>query len=67
MGWDRWTMEVANIVHSVSSLVLIAFVFLHIYLATIGSEGAFEAMISGEVDENWAKKHHNVWFDEIKE
>ena len=67
MGWDRWTMEVANIVHSVSSLVLIAFVFLHIYLATIGSEGAFEGMISGEVDENWVKKHHDVWFDEIKE
>jgi len=67
MGWDRWIMEVANIVHSVSSLVMIAFVFLHIYLATIGSEGAFEAMISGEVDENWAKKHHDVWFDEIKD
>jgi formate dehydrogenase subunit gamma len=67
MGWDRQTMAIANIVHSVSSLVTIAFVFLHIYLATIGNEGSFEAMVSGEVDENWAKKHHDVWYDEVKE
>jgi formate dehydrogenase subunit gamma len=36
----------------------------HIYIGTLGMEGAFEAMGSGEVDENWAKEHHSLWVDE---
>ena len=30
----------------------------HIYIGTIGMEGAFEAMGDGKVDVNWAKQHH---------
>jgi formate dehydrogenase subunit gamma len=33
----------------------------HIYIGTIGMEGAFEAMGSGTVDVNWAKQHHSLW------
>jgi len=36
----------------------------HIYIGTIGMEGAFEAMGSGEVDVNWAKEHHSLWLEE---
>jgi formate dehydrogenase subunit gamma len=36
----------------------------HIYIGTIGMEGAFEAMGTGEVDVNWAKQHHSLWLDE---
>ena len=35
-----------------------------IYMGTIGMEGAFEAMWTGEVDFNWAKEHHNLWLEE---
>jgi formate dehydrogenase subunit gamma len=35
----------------------------HIYIGTIGMEGAFEAMWNGTVDLNWAKQHHSVWFE----
>ena len=33
----------------------------HIYIGTIGMEGAFEAMGEGTVDVNWAKQHHSLW------
>jgi formate dehydrogenase subunit gamma len=41
-------------------------VIAHIYLGTLGSEGALEGMISGEVDEGWARQHHSVWLDEVQ-
>jgi formate dehydrogenase subunit gamma len=36
----------------------------HIYIGTIGMEGAFEAMGSGTVDVNWAKEHHQLWLED---
>jgi formate dehydrogenase subunit gamma len=36
----------------------------HVYIGTIGMEGAFEAMGSGTVDLNWAKEHHSLWLKE---
>jgi formate dehydrogenase subunit gamma len=36
----------------------------HIYIGTLGMEGAFEAMGSGDVDLNWAKEHHELWVEE---
>ena len=59
-------MQTANIVHGISSLVLSAFVLGHIYLGTIGNEGSFEGMIGGEVDEAWAKQHHDLWYEEVR-
>jgi formate dehydrogenase subunit gamma len=35
--------------------------FAHIYIGSVGMEGAFDAMGSGEVDLNWAKEHHSLW------
>jgi formate dehydrogenase subunit gamma len=66
LGTERATMQTANIVHGISSLILSAFVLGHIYLGTIGNEGSFEGMVKGEVDEAWAKQHHDLWYDEVK-
>ena len=66
LGFERAAMQNANVVHGISSLVVITAVLAHIYLGTLGSEGAFEGMISGEVDEGWAKQHHDVWLEEVK-
>jgi formate dehydrogenase subunit gamma len=38
----------------------------HIYMGTIGNEGAYRAMRDGTIDEQWAKEHHELWYDEIK-
>jgi len=54
-------MQLAQILHSVGGVALIAVIFAHVYIGTIGMEGAFEAMGSGEVDVNWAKEHHSIW------
>jgi formate dehydrogenase subunit gamma len=67
LGFERSAMQTANIVHGVSALILTTAVIAHIYLGTLGSEGALEGMISGEVDEGWARQHHSVWLDEVQQ
>lgn len=57
-------MQIAQIVHSVIAVLFVAVMLAHIYIGTIGMEGAFEAMGSGTVDVNWAKEHHNLWLEE---
>lgn len=54
-------MQLAQVVHAIGGVALIAVIFAHIYIGTIGMEGAFAAMGSGEVDVNWAKEHHSLW------
>jgi len=63
-GTDINSMETAQIVHGVVAVLFIAVMIAHIYIGTIGMEGAFEAMGSGEVDLNWAKEHHSLWLEE---
>ncbi len=51
--------------HAIISLGMILLVIAHIYIGTVGMQGAFDAMGSGEVDLNWAKEHHAVWVEEM--
>ena len=57
-------MELAEIFHGVVAMLFIALILAHIYLGTLGEEGAFEAMGTGDVDVNWAKDHYNLWVEE---
>ncbi len=66
MTYFRGTMQVANIVHAISAVIMMAMAFGHIYMGTIGMEGAYRAMKDGWVDEAWAKEHHELWYDDIK-
>jgi len=66
-GQTRETMQIANLVHGVASLLWVGVWFGHLYLGTIGTEGALEGMTTGYVDENWAKQHHNLWYDELRQ
>lgn len=64
--WAAYTgMQIAQIVHAALGLLLIGLIIGHIYIGTVGMQGAFEAMWSGRVDRNWAKEHHSLWYDEI--
>jgi formate dehydrogenase subunit gamma len=54
-------MQLAQVVHGVVAVLFVAAMLGHIYIGTIGMEGAFEAMGSGTVDVNWAKQHHSLW------
>jgi len=62
----RATMQTTWIVHSAGGLILMALSLGHIYIGTIGMEGAYQAMRKGYVDEAWAKEHHALWYDEVK-
>jgi formate dehydrogenase subunit gamma len=53
-------------VHALTAAILSAIIIGHIYIGSIGMEGAFDAMGSGEVDENWAREHHSLWVEEVK-
>lgn len=59
-------MQLSTLWHGVVSLVLMAIIVAHIYIGSIGMQGAFAAMGSGKVDENWAREHHNLWVAEVK-
>lgn len=57
-------MQLANIIHGVVGLLMIAVILAHIYIGSVGMEGAFDAMGSGQVDLNWAREHHSLWVEE---
>src|SRR3954468_11873300 len=63
-GTNIAQMQFAQVVHVVVAVLFIALILAHIYIGTLGMEGAFEAMGTGEVDVNWAKEHHDVWLAE---
>jgi formate dehydrogenase subunit gamma len=79
-GWINWAfgtewpttlapiqeMQLAQLWHAIMGLFLTVLIIAHIYIGTIGMEGAFAAMGSGEVDENWAREHHSVWVRDLE-
>ena len=58
-------MQIAQVVHSIIAIMFVALILGHIYIGTLGKEGAFEAMGTGEVDLNWAKEHHDLWLEDV--
>jgi len=62
----RAVMIEANVVHMVSGGAVLAISLGHIYLGTIGLDGAYEAMRTGYVDETWAREHHEYWYNDVK-
>jgi formate dehydrogenase subunit gamma len=61
---DIFGMQIAQVVHSIVAILFVALILGHIYIGTLGMEGAFEAMATGEVDFNWAKEHHDLWLQQ---
>ncbi len=57
-------MQTVQMVHGVVAVLFVAVMLAHIYIGTIGMEGAFEGMWDGTVDVNWAKEHHSLWIDQ---
>jgi formate dehydrogenase subunit gamma len=58
-------MQYTQLWHAIVSLILTAIIFAHIYLGSVGMEGAFDAMGKGEVEEQWAREHHSIWAEEV--
>ncbi len=56
--------QLALVWHGIVSLALMIMIIAHIYIGSVGMEGAIDAMTTGEVDENWAHEHHALWLEE---
>ena len=70
LGWIggqfRETMQTANLIHSIAAMIWVALTLGHIYLGAWGVEGTLQGMWKGEVDEQWAKQHHDLWYKDAK-
>jgi formate dehydrogenase subunit gamma len=58
-------MQTAQYVHGAIGVMFIAIIIAHIYIGTLGMEGAYDAMGTGEVDLAWAETHHSLWVEEM--
>ncbi|MBO9452088.1 formate dehydrogenase subunit gamma [Tropicibacter sp. R16_0] len=60
-------MQYAQVWHVMVAYGFLAIIFAHIYLGSVGMEGAFDAMSTGEVEEQWAREHHPNWLEEVQD
>ncbi|WP_375261693.1 formate dehydrogenase subunit gamma [Palleronia sp.] len=58
MGW-------VMLVHAITAVLMIAVMLGHIYIGSVGMQGSFWAMWTGDVDRNLAAEHHDLWLKEI--
>jgi formate dehydrogenase subunit gamma len=65
-GQTRYVLQLANYLHLAGATFYIAAAMGHIYIGTLGTPGAYEAMRHGTVDEEWARAHHAIWYEEVK-
>ncbi|MES2537630.1 MAG: formate dehydrogenase subunit gamma [Pseudomonadota bacterium] len=63
--YTRGNMQIANVIHLIGGVLIAAMSFAHIYIGTIGMEGAYAAMRTGYVDDTWAREHHDLWYDDV--
>lgn len=59
-------LQLAHLIHGGAAVILIATSIAHIYVGTVGVEGALEGMTQGSVDEKWAEEHHGWWAQEAR-
>ncbi|SDK57324.1 formate dehydrogenase subunit gamma [Aliiruegeria lutimaris] len=59
-------MQYTQLFHASVAFGFMAMIIGHIYIGTVGMEGAFDAMGTGYVEEQWAREHHSIWLDEVK-
>ena len=58
-------LQFHSMLHGIGAMVMVAIILAHIYIGSVGREGAKEAMTTGEVDLNWAKEHHSLWVEKV--
>jgi len=64
--FTRRNMQIAHLLHATAAVLMMTMLLGHIYMGTLGVKGAYSAMREGQVDESWAKEHHEYWYDDVK-
>ncbi len=67
LAYERGDMQIAHMIHSISAMLILAVFIGHIYIGTIGMKGSYRAMKTGYVDEAWAREHHRLWYEDIRD
>ena len=66
LEYSRGDMQIAHMIHAVSTVLMMCMFLGHIYIGTIGMKDAFKAMKTGYVDDGWAEEHHALWHADIR-
>jgi len=59
-------MQYAQMWHTIIGVAMTVIVIAHIYIGSVGMQGAFSAMGNGKVDLNWAREHHDLWVAKLE-
>ncbi|GAC1410044.1 MAG: formate dehydrogenase subunit gamma [Burkholderiaceae bacterium] len=65
LATTRYLLQLADYLHMAGGTLYIVASMGHIYIGTWGTPGAYHAMRDGDVDEEWARAHHELWYDEL--
>ena len=66
LEYSRGDMQIAHMIHAVSTVLMMCMFLGHIYIGSIGMKDAFKAMKTGYVDDGWAEEHHALWHADIR-
>ncbi|MFT5590807.1 MAG: formate dehydrogenase subunit gamma [Bradyrhizobium sp.] len=66
IDYPRSVMQIANVIHLIAAVLVSTMAMGHIYIGSIGMDGAYKAMRTGYVDDAWAKEHHDLWYADIE-
>lgn len=66
MPENKSMLLLSHFIHSVSFIVITAFMPIHIYLSTFGNPGTLRIMTTGKIPYWWAKKKHPKWVRELE-
>jgi formate dehydrogenase subunit gamma len=65
-GQSRYILQIADYLHIAGATLYIVAAMGHIYIGTFGTPGALHAMLHGTVDEEWARAHHEYWYNAVQ-
>jgi formate dehydrogenase subunit gamma len=61
----RWVRYIAVVTHASSALITIGLFLIHVYMGVFAERGAFDSVIYGDVTEDFAKRFHPAWYQEL--
>jgi formate dehydrogenase subunit gamma len=62
-----WLREWSALVHATSALVTIGAFIVHLYMGLAVVPGGLRAILHGDVSDTWARHHHRLWVESLRE
>jgi len=64
--WNARALRyVAVLIHPAAALLTIGLFMIHIYMSVFAERGALNSMIRGDVSQNFARRHHRLWWERV--